>query len=125
MGRIFSLTKKNTENIIDVYINKLSSNIVYMDNNCSLTSIFSGSYDLLKFIITKYNIYDSKVSILVTGYNYKDKQRWADCPKWWHYQGVPLKVWNLLYKDLTILKLQGNINFNNLEELRDEYERTR
>ena len=91
----------------------------YMNNNCCLTSTFAGSYQLFKFIISKYNIYNSQVKLIARQYGYGNKR-----PRWDQY-GVPLRVWNLLYKDLTILKLSGNINFNNLEELYNEYEHTR
>jgi hypothetical protein len=93
-----------------------------MDKSYEFSSTFSGSYELLEFVLNKYDLYECKVSKLVEEYNYNDKQRWGGYPKWWHYQGIPLRVWNLLHKDLTILSLSGLIEFDNLEQLRSEYE---
>lgn len=79
------------------------------------STIFAGSYELFKFILKKYGIYNGQP------YTFFKKNGYKCCR--WNYSGVPLRVWNLLYKDLVILKLSGIINFNNLEELRNEYER--
>jgi hypothetical protein len=83
-----------------------------------LSSTFSGSYDLLKYIINKYELYDGQITKLVYKYNF----RITCCSEWKNNVGVPLRVWNMLYKDLTILSLSGLIEFDNLEQLRNEYE---
>jgi hypothetical protein len=89
----------------------------------NLSTTFAGSYELFDFIIKKYDIYDSDIRNIVRNYNYRiNKRNHSDYWNWFYY-GVPLKLWNLLYKDLMILKLAGIIQFESLEKLREEYER--
>jgi len=86
-------------------------------NNCFSTK-FSGSYSFLKYILKKYNLYDGEITKLLKEYSFS-----VVCStKWKSYYGVPLRLWNMLNKDLMILKFQGIIEFESLETLKREYE---
>jgi hypothetical protein len=80
-------------------------------------TIFAGSYDFFKYVLKKYRIYKGQPYTYFRSNGYK-------CCRW-NYTGVPTKVWNLLHKDLTILSLSGLIEFENLEQLKNEYKSSR
>jgi hypothetical protein len=97
------------------------------ENEIDLSTKFSGSYELLKFILGKYKIYNGNLTKLVGSYNYKIYKYESGSSSTmvvWSKYGIPLRVWNLLYKDLTILSIQGTINFHSLEQLRNEHEQS-
>ena len=97
----------------------------------SLFIKFSGSYDLLKWIIKdKYHIYNGRIYEFLQKNNYKicrDKQKHKGlyCPAPITNYGVSKRIWNLLNKDLIILDQGKAIDFHSLQNLKQEYERTK
>ena len=88
-----------------------------------LSENFSGSYDLLKWIIKdKYNLYDGKVSRFLALNNYKGAKRKRGSMTSPLLTGVSNKTWNLLYKDLIILRSMGYIEFENMGQLKEEFQ---
>lgn len=80
---------------------------------------FSGSYELLKYILAKYKEelpYKGKIKYF---YIYNGYYRTASN---FSFNGVNNKVWISLNKDLTIANLQGKIkNLLTLEQLKQEF----
>lgn len=90
------------------------------NQNQQLAVCFSGSYDLLKWIIKKYSLYGGQINKFYEKNNYRLTQgRHLSSPR---EKGVSNKTWNSLHKDLMILKLIRRIEFENLEDLYNEYE---
>jgi hypothetical protein len=94
----------------------------YFDLNCDDLNIkFEGSYELLKWIIIKYEIYNSQVTKFITSSSYGISSSSS-----WRKNGVPPRVWNIMHKDLIMLRVTGKIDDNkvmNLEELAKEFSR--
>ena len=84
----------------------------------SLPTPFSGSYELLEFIIIKYNLSSGQVSEFASANSLnRESLRWN-----WRTYGVPLRIWNLIYKDLTIINLAtGPEEFVELTDLKNEF----
>lgn len=81
---------------------------------------FNGSYALLKYIIQKYKIYNSEITKFITENNYGVTAAIA-----WRKKGVPPRVWNLIHKDLIMLRCIGRTEENevmSLKELEKEFE---
>ena len=76
---------------------------------------FHGSYDLLKYIIEKYNIYNSKITQFITDNCYS-----ISASSSWRKKDVPFRVWNIIYKDLLIMRLCGK-DVKMLDELQQEF----
>lgn len=84
----------------------------------TLTNGFSGSYDLLKFIIAEFNINSGLISSFAEAKGYTAHCAW----KGWTSYGVPIKIWNTLHKDLTILnKSRNDQKYTSLEDLKKQY----
>ena len=93
--------------------------------NCNaypLSIAFSGSLDLLKFILKKYTLYNGSYIRFLKSINYKVHQRRS--AKFYQY-GISARIWNTLYKELIILKLRGVIEFDTMNKLLEEYESTK
>jgi hypothetical protein len=84
-----------------------------------LNTKFEGSYQLLKYIVEKYGIYNSQITKFITENNYG-----ISASSKWRKEKVPNKVWNLVHKDLIMLRLMGKIlehEVMTLEELEAEF----
>jgi hypothetical protein len=88
--------------------------------NDDLNTSFEGSYQLLKYIVDKYEIYNAQVTKFVTENNYG-----ISATSSWRKKGmVPNRVWNLIHKDLIMLRLLGGIKEDEimtLEDLEEEF----
>jgi hypothetical protein len=85
-----------------------------------LNTDFEGSYKLLKYIVEKYKIYNAQITKFVTDNNYGI----SATSSWRKKDVVPNRVWNLIHKDLIMLRLAGKIpeeDIMTLEELQDEF----
>ena len=91
------------------------SNPVYFDED-TMNIVFDGSYALLKYIIENNNIYDSQITKFITENCYG-----ISASSSWRKKKVPSRIWNLVHKDLMILRLSGK-DVKTLEELRREFE---
>lgn len=93
----------------------------YFDLNCDDLNIkFEGNYSLLKYIIEKYQIYNSQVTKFVSENNYSI----SSCKTWSKNKAVPPRVWNIVHKDLIMLRCMGKIeeeDVMSLEELEQEF----
>lgn len=83
---------------------------------------FSGSYDLLKWIVSKYKKelpYDGMVIKFMNDTFYTKDSSYS-----WNKNGVPTRVWNVLNKDLVMATLLGRIkeeDAKTLEQLKEEF----
>ena len=77
---------------------------------------FEGSYQLLKWIIEKYGIYNSQITRFIT-----DNFYGISVSSSWRAKKVPKFVWNLIHKDLIIYGMSGK-DVKTLEELQEEFE---
>jgi hypothetical protein len=92
----------------------------HYETNFDLNTDFEGSYQLLKYIVEKYEIYNSQVTKFVTENNYGI----SATSSWRKKDTVPNRVWNLVHKDLIMLRLTGKIledEVLTLEDLQDEF----
>jgi hypothetical protein len=82
----------------------------------SLTAKFSGSYELLKYIIKKYgqHMYSGQILQFALQNNYT-----IACSTNWKRNGVQMRVWNALHKDLVILRLSGKVAEDEVMSLKD------
>jgi hypothetical protein len=81
---------------------------------------FNGSYALLKYIVQKYEIYNSEITKFITENNYG-----ISATSSWRKKGVPPRVWNLVHKDLIMLRCLGRMKEDEvmtLEQLEREFE---
>ncbi len=94
-------------------------NISKEEISLSLPTPFTGSLDLLKFILTEYNINNGNIAEFAkaNGFNASSKK---PCRSWDDY-GVPLRIWNICYKNLTILSLEKNQEIITLQELKQQF----
>lgn len=86
-----------------------------------LNTKFEGSYELLKYIISKYEIYGSQITRFSTENNYSI----SSCKTWSKNNKVPIRVWNIIHKDLVMLRLLGKIKEDQvmtLEALENEFQ---
>lgn len=84
---------------------------------------FSGSYDLLKWILKKYeNELEYRGSIMrFTAYNHYTT---SICSSKWKHEGIGYRVWAILEKDLIIARLMGKIkeeDVRSLNQLKSEF----
>ena len=101
----------------------LSTYINHENEDISLTAKFSGSYELLKYIIRKYGkyMYCGQILQFALQNNYT-----IACSTNWKRNGVQMRVWNALHKDLVILRLSGKVTEDevmSLEDLKEEFNR--
>ena len=84
---------------------------------------FSGDYDLFKWILAKYEHelpYCGKIGIYTVENHYSlNNSTW-----FWGKNGVPVRAWNGLWKDIVMARLMGRIKedqVKNFEQLREEF----
>ena len=89
----------------------------------SLNLNFNGSYQLLKWVVKKYKNelpYGGEILKFSGSLPYS-----KNMSNNWNLYGVPVRVWNVLNKDITIAYLMGNIkgkDLKTLKELKREFE---
>ncbi len=81
----------------------------------SLDIKFEGHYNLLKYILGKYSIYNSQITRFIT-----DNYYGISASSSWRKRKVPALVWNMIHKDLVILRMSGK-DVKTLEELQEEF----
>tara|TARA_Y100000385_G_C12880496_1_gene545548 strand:- start:43 stop:324 length:282 start_codon:yes stop_codon:yes gene_type:complete len=91
--------------------------MIFIDYN------FSGDLQLLSFILDKHKnyLYDGSVKKFI------ESNKWNNASQLkysWQINGVPPRVWNILHKDLIILRLKGLLNFkdSNLKDLKEGFQ---
>ena len=109
-------------------MNELSK---YFELNCDLlNTTFNGSYQLLKYIINKYNIYsyphpkNNKSAPQITKFATDNGYSTSSCGIWSKKDEVPPRAWNALHKDLIMLRATGKIKDDEvmtLEKLKEEF----
>lgn len=92
-----------------------------MFKECDITKNgFTGSYNLLKYIIQKYTNelpYNGYVTRAIKCFGYRREHHFDR-------MGVPLKIWIIINKDLFIAALTGRIkieDYKTLHELKEEF----
>jgi len=84
---------------------------------------FTGSYELLKWVIKKYK---NELPYCGSILNYGKKNHYSEknLSFFWKRNGVPVRAWNQLHKDLVMARLIGRIkdkDVKSLEELGGEF----
>jgi len=93
-----------------------------MSDSITFNVRFSGSYNLLKWILLKYREelpYEGMVIKYMNDVLYTNNSSYG-----WNKYGVPNRVWNILHKDLTMARLLGKIKdeeAKTLEQLKEEF----
>jgi len=91
--------------------------MIFIDYN------FSGDLQLLSFILDKHKnyLYDGSVKKFIESNKWNNPSQLKYS---WSINGVPPRVWNILHKDLIILRLKGLLNFrdSNLKDLKEGFQ---
>lgn len=76
---------------------------------------FSGSYELLKWVLQKYKSelpYNGEIFRFAVSNRYSENT----CNHW-SYRGVNERVWNMIHKDLVIANLMGAVKDEDVRDL--------